>query len=91
MQIAESKDQRDHPDERKRADDPPEACAPLALGVKAGLPEDEHGDERQERQPVCLGLPEDAPQDRALAVNEIPEGQRRVDAEGQPDHVEEDE
>ena len=91
MAGTEREDQRDRPDERERAHDPPEPGASLALGVEAGLPEDEHRDEQQERQPVRLGLPEDAPQDRALAVDEVPERQRRVDAEGQPDHVEQNE
>ena len=63
----------------------------LALGVQAGLPEDEHGHEREERQPVRLGAPEHAPEDRVGAVVELAEDERRVEPERQPAEVEQDE
>ena len=81
---AEREDQRDHRDERERGDDPAEPAAPLALGIEPRLPEDEHRDQGQERQPIGLGIPQEGPRGacrcrrRARAVR----AQRRPRAPG---------
>ena len=91
MARAEREDHRDHRDEGERGHDPAEPAAPLALGIEAGLPEDEHRDQRQEGQPVGLRVPEEAPQGAAVPVDELAQDERSVDAEHEPDEVEDDE
>src|SRR5581483_8826722 len=74
-------------DDDQGRDDAAEAGAVLALGVQAGPPEDEHGDERDERKPVALRVPEHAPEDRVVAVVDLPQRQRPVEAEADRDEV----
>ena len=47
----------------ERRDDLPDARATLARRIQAACPEDEHRDQREERKPLRLGVPEDAPED----------------------------
>ena len=53
----------------------------LAARVKAGLPEDEHGDEEQEREPVRLLVPEEPGEDRRGAVVDLAQQRARVERE----------
>ena len=75
----------------KRGEHPREARSPLALLVQVRLREDEHGDERQERQPVGLDPPEHAPEHRLAPVVELPRHERRVEPEHEAAEVEADE
>ena len=81
-------DQR-HGDDRGQQ--PARPGAPLARRVQTGLQEDEHRDRHEELQPVRLLRPEQAPEDLLLAVHDLPQHEREVEPERQPDHVEHDE
>ena len=88
MPGAEPEREHEQRDDDQRGDDPPEAGPPLALGVEPGLPEDEHGDERDEREPVALGVPEHAPEDRRVPVVDLAQRERAVEAEADGDEIE---
>ena len=83
----EPEGERDRRDEDEREEDLAEPRAQLPPAVEPPDPEHEHGDDRQERQPVRLGVPEDSPQRRPLAEIEHPEDQRDEDAEDEADEV----
>ena len=88
---AERERERDHHDEQQRRDDPPGAPALLPRGVQPRAPEDEHRHEREERQPVLLRVPGQPPEDRPLAVVELPQDEREVERAGEPGQVDDDE
>src|SRR6185312_4909212 len=58
-----------------------DAGAPLPLGVEPGLPEDEDRDQRQERQPLRLGVPGDAPERQRVLVVEPAKREGEIEAE----------
>ena len=59
----------------------------LARRVQTRLPEDEHQQQDQEREPVGLVRPEQAPEDRLRLEQRGAQRQRRVEAEDQPADV----
>jgi hypothetical protein len=81
---------RDHGDDGKTPDDPAQPGAALARRVQARVPEDEHRHDGQERQPVGLLPPEDAPERRAVAAVDVSEDERGVDRDRQPGEIEHD-
>ena len=81
-------DQRQHRDEEHGRDDPPQPLAHLPLRVQAGAREDEHEQEHEERQPVGLVVPQEAPQDRLGIEDERAQREREVEAEDETGHVE---
>ena len=85
------KDERDQGDEAERGDDPAEPAPPLALGIEPCLPEDEHRDQGQERKPIGLCIPQEAPEQAPVAVHELAQPERSVDPENETDEVEDDE
>src|SRR5581483_9687716 len=71
-------------DDDERRDDPAVAGATLALRVQPRLPEDERRDEGDEREVVRLRVrPEDPPEDRRVAVIELADDERGVDADAE--------
>jgi hypothetical protein len=65
------RDRQDGDDDEPR-NDLPQAGATLALRVEALLPEHEHEHERNERQPIRLGVaPDQPPEDRARAADDL--------------------
>ena len=81
---------REQRDQEQRRDDAAEARAMLAARVETRLREDEHGDQRDERQPLPLRVPEDAPEDRRVPVVLLAQGERPVQRERESAEVEED-
>jgi len=83
--------ERENGDDDEARDDLPEVAAPLALRVKALLPEHEDEHEREERQPIGLRIaPDEPPEDRARAADDLPQRERSVDAEREAAEVEEE-
>ena len=80
---ADRERERDHRHEQERRHDAARAGALLARRVEAAAPEDEHGHEREERQPLRLGLPGQAPEHRPLAVVELAQDEREVERAGE--------
>src|SRR6266498_1404604 len=73
----------------ERRDDLADAAATLALGVQPLLPEDEREDQREERQPLRLGVaPDQSPENWPRAVDELAHRKRSVDAEREAAEVE---
>ena len=88
---ADAERERQDGDEDERRDDRAEPAAVLALGVEAVAPEDEHGDEREERQPLRLGVaPDQSPQHRPRARHDLAQRERGIDAERQPAEVQQE-
>ena len=88
---AEPEREHDQRDEHERRDDPPRPRPPLAHRVQARLVEDEHGDGREEGQPLGgARRPEERPED-VVAVDERSDHERRHQAECQTRDVERDE
>jgi hypothetical protein len=81
MARAPREGERQQRDEDERRQDPADARTYLAARVEAGLPEDEERDQREERQPLLDRIPEHSPQGREMAVDELAEHERRVEAE----------
>ena len=87
----EAEREHDQGDEDERAEDPPRARAALARGVEARLEEDEHGDRREERQPLGRpGVPEERPV-HGVPVDDGAQDERQVHAEREPGDVGRDE
>ena len=87
----EAEREDDQGDEDERAEDPPRARAALARGVEPRLEEDEHGDRREERQPLGgPGVPEERPVHR-VAVHDGAQHEGEVHAEREPGDVGRDE
>ena len=84
---ADRERERDHRDEQERRDDATGARALLARRVQPAAPEDEHRHEREERQPLRLGVPGQAPEDRPRAVVELPHDEREVERAREPAEV----
>ncbi len=91
MPGAEPEGERQQRDEEERRDDLAEAGAALAARVQARLREDEHRDERDERQPLALRLPEHAPENRRVPVVDLPQRERGIERQREAAEVEEDE
>ena len=88
---ADAEREREDGDDDERRDDLPDAAATLALRVEALLPEDEHEHEREERQPVRLRVaPDQSPENRARAGDDLAQRERGVDAEREPAEVEDE-
>ena len=87
---ADRERERDQRDQDQRGEHAGEARSPLALLIQVRLREDEHGDERQERQPVGLDPPEHAPEHRLAPVVELPRDEGRVEPEHEPAEVDAD-
>ena len=87
---SESEGERDHGHEHQGEHDLAETGAQLTPSVQPADPEHEHGDHRQEGQPVALGAPQDPPEGRPLAEVELAEDQGDVDAQHEPSQVEQD-
>ena len=84
--------QHDERDDDEAGDDATRAGPQLALAVQPGLGEDEDGDRRGELEPLSRALaPEQAPEDVAVAGDDLPEDEREVDPEREPDDVQDDE
>ena len=69
----------------------PNPGAALAGRVEPRLREHEHRHERDERQPLALRLPQDAPEDRRVPVVDLPEREREIESERDAADVERDE
>ena len=80
-------DERHHRDEHERRDDAADSRPLLALGVEPRLPEDEDRDQRQEREPLLLGLPGDAPERQLVLVVEPAQRERQIEPEREPADV----
>src|SRR5206468_868244 len=86
----EGEDDQRHDDEgREHAARP---WTPLAHAVEARLGEDEDGNRGRELEPLLRSFsPEEPPEDVRVAVDELPDDERDVDAESEPGDVERDE
>src|SRR5262249_61589196 len=58
MAGAEPEGERQQGDDDEGGHNPPEPRPLLATRIETRLPEDEHGDQRDERKPFALGVPE---------------------------------
>ena len=89
--VARPEPEREHDqrDDDETREDPPRARPQLALPVEARLGEHEDRDRRGELEPLGGALaPEQAPEDVAVAGDQLAEDEREVDPEREPDDVE---
>ena len=88
----EPEGEHDERDDDEAGEDATRAGPELALAVQPGLGEDEDGDRRGELEPFSRSLaPEQAPEDVAVAGDDLPQDEREVDPEREPDDVQDDE
>ncbi len=92
--VARPEPEREHDerDDDEAGEDATRARPQLALAVEPGLGEDEDRDRRGELEPFGRSLaPEQAPEDVAVAGDDLAEDEREVDPEREPDDVQDDE
>ena len=84
---ADRENQRQSRHEEDRRHDATRPLAHLARGIQTGLPEHEHQQQDQERKPIGLVRPEQAPEHGLRLEQGGAERERRVEAEDQPADV----
>ena len=88
MTRADPEGKHDRGDEDQRRDDLAGAGATLPRRVEAGLPEDDQRDRDQEAKPLLRALPEQAPVDGLVTVDDLAHDECGVEPERQTDRVE---